>query len=142
MSKKIALGTAHQIDEGIGVSEVPQSLEERVAALENQIFELVKSLNEFSRTRLKDKREQERFDQMGDGLNQDGIPIGISLFGSTTKFGGVEKYLTVREDGYYLGSKKCTSLSAAAEEVSGVRRSGLVFWKFPDGRTVKETLGK
>jgi hypothetical protein len=144
MTRKLALGEAHQLEEeGVGVAEKPVTLQERVEALENQVFELIAALNEFNRTRLKDKREQERFDEFAaQEVNKDGIPIGTILMGKTTKFGGLEVFLTVRSDGYYIGEKKQTSLSAAAENVSGVRRSGLVFWKLPDGRTVKEAFGK
>ena len=44
------------------------------------------------------------------------------------------------EDGYYIDNVKYYSLSAAAEAVSGVRRSGWTFWKLVDGTTVKEAF--
>ncbi|RLI56702.1 MAG: hypothetical protein DRO87_07760, partial [Candidatus Thorarchaeota archaeon] len=45
-------------------------------------------------------------------------------------------------EGFRVGDQIYKSLSAAAEAVSGVRRSGWTFWKLPDGRTAKEAFGK
>jgi hypothetical protein len=148
MKRKVALGEAHATtDKGIGQVEAPATLEQRIAAIENQLHELVAAFNEICRTAIKDKRQQERYDQMAAATadvhsNNDGIPIGTTLVGTTTKFGGLERFLIVREDGYYLGDKKCTSLSHAAEEVSKVRRSGREFWKLLDGKTVNEAFPK
>jgi len=70
-------------------------------------------------------------------LNKDGIPIGTICLGASEKSPFLF-YLTVETDGYIVGSKKFASLSAAAEAVSLVRRSGWTFWKLVDGRTLKE----
>jgi hypothetical protein len=50
--------------------------------------------------------------------------------------------MEVEIDGYRIGNFKYASLSAAAEVVSGVRRSGWVFWKLPSGETLKELYKK
>ncbi len=72
-----------------------------------------------------------------DNINKDGIPIGTVCLGATEKSPFLY-YLTVVVDGYVVGSHKFASLSAAAEAVSFVRRSGWTFWKLIDGRTLKE----
>ena len=69
--------------------------------------------------------------------NKDGIPVGTVCFGATEKSPFLY-YLTVESDGYIVGSHKFESLSAAAETVSLVRRSGWTFWKLLDGRTLKD----
>jgi len=72
-----------------------------------------------------------------DNANKDGIPIGTTCLGATEKSPFLY-YLTVKADGYTVGSQKFASLSAAAEAISFVRRSGWTFWKLVDGRTLKE----
>lgn len=74
-------------------------------------------------------------------VNKDGLPIGLTCIGITEK-SAFTFFLTVRENSYSIGNKEYGSLSAAAEAVSGVRRSGWVFWKLPDGRTLKEVYKK
>jgi hypothetical protein len=74
------------------------------------------------------------------GLNKDGIPVAMPLFGESTK--GGKSFLTVHQDRYKIGDKEYDSLSAAAEAVSGVRRSGWTFWKTPEGKSVKEAFGQ
>ncbi len=69
--------------------------------------------------------------------NKDGIPVGTMCFGATEKSPFLY-YLTVGVDGYVVGSTKFASLSAAAEAVSLVRRSGWTFWRLLDGRSLKE----
>jgi hypothetical protein len=64
------------------------------------------------------------------------IPEGTELHGKTK---GVNFYCVVRNGGFYVGTTKYDSLSAAAQGVNGgTRVSGLIFWKLPDERTVKE----
>lgn len=139
MGTKIPLGAAAPAS--VAVMGTPQTLEEKVEALALQVAELMKAFNVINSTRMKDKRQQQIYDEfpMMDA-NKDGIPIGVSLVGSSER-GGI-KVLTINPDGYYIGNKKFDSLSAAAEAASGVRRSGWTFWKLPDGRTVKEAFGK
>ena len=71
-------------------------------------------------------------------LNNDGIPIGTILLGTTKD----QTYLLIVDElgEYMVGYTKYTSLSAAAEAVSGVRRSGWTFWKLSDGTTAKESF--
>lgn len=68
-------------------------------------------------------------------LNKDGIPINMVFLGTTF---GQSFLLTVHKFNYSIGNKTYETLSAAAEAVSGNRRSGWAFWKGMDGRTVKE----
>jgi hypothetical protein len=63
------------------------------------------------------------------------IPEGTQLYGTTKS---VNYFCLVKDGAFYVGTKRFESLSAAAQGVSGVRRSGWTFWKMPDGRTVKE----
>ncbi len=140
MGEKIALGTA-VANSGVAVVREPVTIEEKVSALQKQVEDLVKAFHTINSIRVKDKRQQEVYDSPGfANANKDGIPIGLSLMGTSVK-GGIH-VLTVNADGYYIGITKYDSLSAAAEVVSGVRRSGWTYWKLPDGRTIKEVFGK
>lgn len=70
-------------------------------------------------------------------LNKDNIPINTLLIGVSM---GRPYILTVNKYDYCVGTKTYDTLSAAAEAVSGNRRSGWVFWKTSDGRTAKEAF--
>jgi len=72
-------------------------------------------------------------------LNKDNIPINTLLIGVSL---GKPYILTVQKYNYRIGSTEYETLSAAAEGVSGNRRSGWVFWKTSDGRTAKEAFNK
>lgn len=72
-----------------------------------------------------------------ENANKDGIPVGTICLGATEKSPFLY-YLTVGAENYVVGLQSFASLSAAAEAVSHVRRSGWTFWKLPDGRTLKE----
>jgi len=112
----------------------PQSLEERVCMLETMVTNLL----QINAGLLIDKPEggDNAYDT---SLNKDGIPFNLCFVGVDRT--GFPRILTAREDGYYIGNIKYNSLSAAAEDVSGiVRKSGWVFWKLPDGRTAKEAF--
>jgi hypothetical protein len=74
----------------------------------------------------------------GGALNKDGIPIGTVCTAITERHPSILFYLTVRAAGYQVGSKIYDSLSSAAKDISGVRRSGWTFWKMPGGGTLKE----
>lgn len=147
MGKKIALGTALE-QVGTAIVEKPATLEERVAALQRHLEELTVAFHAVNSIRIKDKRQSEAQtihstpSMLPDNknTNYDGIPIGMSLLGISTR-GGIH-VLTVKTDGYYIGIRKFETLSAAAEFSSGVRRSGWTFWKLPDGRTLKEAFGR
>lgn len=70
--------------------------------------------------------------------NKDGVPLNSSFVGFTKK--SVYPYVLVvdKNGNYKVGDKSFKSLSASAEFVSGVRRSGWTFWKLFDGRTMKD----
>lgn len=139
MGEKIALGAAAKST--VTVMDETITLEERVKALQRQVEDLVKAFHTINSIRIKDKRQQEVYDNPYlANANKDGIPIGLSLLGTSVK-GGIH-VLTINADGYYIGITRFDSLSAAAEAVSGVRRSGWTYWKLPDGRTIKEAFGK
>lgn len=67
------------------------------------------------------------------------IPYDILFIGRSK---GRQYTMIHTNEGFKVGSKVYPSLSAAAEGVSGVRRSGWTFWCLPDGRTAKEAFGK
>jgi hypothetical protein len=110
---------------------------------EERIFLLEEQMRHMQRIIIRMKKQQIAVDDPNAPLpvpsnsNKDGIPIGTVCFGATEKSPFLY-YLTTAEDGYVIGSKKFESLSAAAEAVSMVRRSGWTFWKTLDGRTLKE----
>ncbi len=130
MVQKIALGQAVQSSGvGVAISKKELSDQERIDILEQQINYMQKMIQS-----LKVKKTPSN-------LNKDGIPIGLECWGTTEKV----PYLLTMEveiDGYRIGNFKYASLSAAAEAVSGVRRSGWVFWKIPTGETLKELYKK
>jgi hypothetical protein len=109
--------------------------EERIHLLEEQMRHMQRVI-----IRLR-KHQQEPTPPtvVAENLNGDGIPLGTICYGVTEKSAFLT-YLTVEEDGYVVGSKVFQSLSAAAEAVSLVRRSGWTFWKLLDGRTLKEAF--
>jgi hypothetical protein len=134
MGKNVPLGKAAPAAKEVAVDE-PKSVEERLAAMQYQIDQLAAAIDASARSKLKRQPAAP-----GVNLNKDGIEMGMSLLGYSRR-GGVH-FLTVAPDGYYLGAQRHNSLSAAAEAASGVRRSGWTYWHYPDGRNVKETVGK
>lgn len=102
------------------------SVDERIKLLEEQVEYMSAAITSFTNPKPK-----------VDGANKDGIPVGTVAIGITEK-SQFKFYLTVLENGYQVGTKVYDSLSAAAEAVSKVRRSGWTFWKLMDGRTMKE----
>lgn len=134
MGKKIPLGSERK--EARAVITTPATLEERVDLLQHTVSELVKTVKDF----IEDGPSRRRIGAQLEEINNDELPIGLCLIGISTR--GGTSALTVRNDGYYVGQNRYDSLSAAAEAVSGVRRSGWTFWRMSDGRTIKETFGK
>lgn len=133
-SKKQALALGRSPAKA-GVAKVirPRSIEDRLTAIENMIAMLA---NNISNTEDKPVRNLNAYD--GLPMNKDGVPLNMSLIGHS-KFGA--RILFVAEDAYYIGNEAYNSLSAAAEAASGiVRKSGWVYWKLPDGRSLKEAL--
>ncbi len=132
MGIKVALGKA-SVKAGKAIVVKAKSTEDRLDVLENMVATL---LDLSSRVMNGEKPEQSLNAYAGMPKNRDGIPIGISLLGQS-KHG--PRILSVTEDGYYVGSTQYQSLSAAAEDVSGIiRKSGWVFWKLPNGKSLKE----
>lgn len=109
------------------VSPKKLPVEDRLALLEEQMAYMTKAIHAFT--------NQEK--DVPEGANKDGIPIGTVAIGETEK-SKFKFYLTVLADGYQVGTITYDSLSAAAQAVSKVRRSGWTFWKLMDGRTLKE----
>jgi len=119
----------------------PQTIEERVQALEDQYAHMM-SMNDNLFSMLKEVRAyvQAEHDKRATQAIQKtklALPEGIVLSGTTR---GLSFFLQVKDGGFWVGNTQYPTLSAAAEAVSGVRRSGLTFWKLPDGKTVKEVF--
>lgn len=136
MGDKIPLGG--QSTEGV-VMTTEASLD-KVKLLEQRLNELAAIINQTNLVRLKEKRGSRRMEALQEGLNKDGIPVGITLVGHSSKYG--TRFVLTLEDGYFLAGQKYDSLSAVAEAASGVRRSGWTFWRTASGKTVKEEYGK
>jgi len=121
--------------------------EERVATLERQVEEMMKIIMAL-RFRLKNKN-QRKIEKAVElpvinaphGLNKDGLPNELVCIATTEK-SAFPVCMTIKQDGYQMGLQVYPSLSAAAESISGVRRSGWAFWRLPDGRTLKEAFKK
>lgn len=92
-------------------------------------------------TALLKKQESSKPKVIEGETTKDGVPINMCLVGISRK-NDFPYILITKEDGYYIGNTKYNSLSAAAEAVSGCRRSGWTFWKTVDKQTLKEALGK
>ena len=116
--------------ENQSLQEEVEELKLKIASMSEMLYMFRKSINSRARS-----REQQNDDGI---LNSDGIPTNTCYVG----FSKVSEYpfiLTVGNDGKYkVGDIMFPSLSASAEHVSGVRRSGWTFWKLLDGRTLKE----
>lgn len=80
------------------------------------------------------------------GINKDGLPVGLRVQAEVDGIGEVtlkvdkRKYTVVNVGGTELTEgKKFNSLSQSAEFFSKIRRkSGWVYWRLQDGRTLKE----
>ena len=126
--------------------EAPLSIEQRIAYVEmvmkqhttslDSLYQIVKEI------RGRDPNQDEIDKKIDDSKDKgkDEIPVGTVLKGMTN---GTPYWCVVKTDGnFYVGINQYKSLSAAAEGVSGVRRSGWTFWRFDngknEGKTVKE----
>jgi hypothetical protein len=134
MGDRIPLGKA-AVRSGTSIMIKPKTPEERITALESQIRTIQNRLP--SKPKETDREEGVLNVIDGEDLNRDGIPVDINFIGLSNN---IPYVLTVKEDGYYVGSNCYQSLSSAAEAVSGCRRSGWTFWKLLDGRTAKEVF--
>jgi hypothetical protein len=144
--KCVALGADIEEAELVEVlEEQPGNIDEEVAVLKNRVNHLTSALDSmFSMVKeLQDDVHQERDHTLTAVIeekkkeNKVEIPEGTVFTGHTK---GLSYFLQAKEGGFYVGITRYDSLSAAAEGVSGVRRSGWTFWKLPDGKTVKEVF--
>jgi len=99
----------------------------------DSLFSMMKDI----RSRINSKKDFAIKNRMADSKTGLRIPEGTELMGTTH---GVPYFLVAKSGKFYIGTREYLSLSAAAEGISGVRRSGWTFWKLPDGRTVKEAF--
>jgi len=132
-----ALGAAPTAAAGTCLAVDPANLspEERILLLEEQMRHMQRVIIKLR----KDQHGSPKPALPAANFNKDGIPIGTVCFGATEKSPFLY-YLTVDAEGYTVGSTQFASLSAAAEAVSYVRRSGWTFWKLLDGRTLKDAF--
>jgi len=127
------------------VDAQPVTDTEKIAALEKRVFCLTNALDSlFAIVKdIRDDASRESDNKISSMIeakkkeNKVEVPEGTVLTGKTS---GLSYFLQVRDGGFYVGITRYDSLSAAAEGVSGVRRSGWTFWKLPDGKTVKEVF--
>ena len=141
-NEAVALGEDFEIQE-VEIEAPPETTEGRLSFLEHISKQHTESLDSLYRI-VKEIRgrtvNQEQIDRNIDKAKaKDEIPVGTILKGMTQ---GTPFWCVVKPDGYYVGINRYESLSAAAQAVSGVRRSGWTFWHFDngkhEGRTVKE----
>ena len=135
---KVALGAAEEKNDSC------LALDPGKLAAEERIFVLEEQMKHMQRVLCKLRKEAHGTSAPKPALpagnmNKDGLPIGTTCFGATEKSPFLQ-YLTIEADGYVVGSLMFHSLSAAAEAMSGVRRSGWTYWKLLDGRTLKEAF--
>lgn len=139
----VALGDEGPEVEVAEVEQPPANDHERMNVLEQRINQLalaidsIHSILKKMRDRVEGKKNFAINQKIEKVKSENKIPEGTVLTGVTK---GVPYYLEVKNGGFYVGVCKFDTLSAAAEEVSGTRRSGWTFWKLPDGRTVKEVF--
>jgi len=133
----IALGQAvSNKNMAMAVSKSRLSDEERINILEQQVAHMSKII---AGLKGKNKKTTNAYQDPTGHVNKDGLPVGLMCYGVTSKY-PFPIFLEVEEGGYLVGTTPYESLSAAAEAVSGVRRSGWAFWKLNDGTTLKEAF--
>lgn len=128
------LGKVKKVKDPVKDQDLVKQLEDFKLQLDSmaQIFRLLRKTAAKSKSSPAEAAEAEPL------FNHDGLPLNSSYIGLTSK-SQYPYILMVDEDGAYrVGNEKFASLSAAAEHVSGVRRSGWTFWSLFDGRTLKE----
>jgi len=137
----VALGEDIEDVIEIAHEEEPVSLEDKISSIEKRIFNITSSMDSLFQM-VKELRDSSKADidkkvneKISESKEKAEIPEGTELVGTSR---GINYFCMVRSGGFFVGITKYASLSAAAEGVSGVRRSGWTFWKLPDGRTVKE----
>ena len=136
-NKLIALGTGVEMG-GLAESKEPRTTAERLDRLEEKLEAMTRAFHATRHMLAKKESNANIVDEVfgGEPKNKDNVPLNSTLIGVTQ---GLPYVLVVNELGEYMvGKNTYMSLSAAAEGVSGVRRSGWVFWKTADGKTAKE----
>jgi len=139
--KEIQLGRGLP-SQGVAVTKEPETIEERVKMLEERFHAMTIAFHATRNMLAKKEAENNIVEEVfgGQPKNRDGIPLNTTLMGVTK---GITYILIVNDLGEYIvGNSKYPSLSAAAEAVSGTRRSGWTFWYANDGRPAKEAFGK
>jgi len=137
MKKQTAvLGQAVSNNAVVAVTESKLSDKEMVSILRQQV-EYMQAV--IQKLKAEAKQPSQNAYAAGTEVNKDGIPVGLVCHGVTSKSHFL-LFLEVEEDGYIVGATKYDSLSAAAQAVSGVRRSGWTFWKLASGTTLKEAF--
>ena len=118
----------------------PNSVADRVELLEKKLEAMTKAFFVARKSLLKKNIDEEAHANFDPNTNKDGLPYNTCYIGTSQ---GIPYILTVDATGRYLVADQVFStLSAAAQAVSGVRRSGWVFWKLLDGRTIKDVYRK
>lgn len=139
----VALGEDVDVEVADAEKRQPGSDAEEIIFLKEQMSNAISMLdNLFLMVKeLREKVDKDRDKVVADAVqvkrSDASLPEGTVLHGTTQ---GMSFFLQVRDGGFWVNNHKYDSLSAAAEAVSGVRRSGWAFWKFADGRSVKEAL--
>lgn len=134
---RAALGVAPAVDTCLAIDPIKLSNADRILVMEEQMRHLQRVIIRLKKTGV--NIDAPLAVPALENANKDGIPIGTVCIGATEKSPFLF-YLTVEADGYVVGSQKFASLSAAAEAVSLVRRSGWTFWKLVNGTTLKEAF--
>lgn len=138
MPSKVELGKVMDMEAGVSSLVEPKTVEDRLSVLETKVEMIFERLEEHGIVERK-RPIPEPIIETNPDINKDNIPFHQNLIGVTR---GETFVLTVRPDAYYVGTTPYPSLSAAAEGVSGVRRSGWTFWGLADGRSAKEAFKK
>ena len=116
----------------------PESFQEEFEDMRLKLDSITEMFYIFKKRYNEKKNKKSKKVKTKDISNKDGIPLNSSFIGYT-KNSNYPFILIIDAHGKYkIGEKVFNSLSASAEFVSGVRRSGWTFWKLFDGRTLKE----
>jgi len=142
--KCIALGEEDTSEEIAQVepATAPVSVEQKLEALETRMLHMTNSIDSLFQIvkGLRDKSSKDQDIKINETIEKkkkdQKIEIPECTLHASSK--GLSYFCRVAADGFYVGATRYDSLSAAAEGVSGVRRSGWTFWRMPDDRTVKE----
>jgi len=124
----------------VSVSNKELSVEEKLAVVETRLALMTRAFLA-SRLELKEIKEKMLNCIKPQSENRRGtIPTGTILYGTTK--GKKCLLIVLGPNKMKVGNEEYPSLSAAAEAVSGVRRSGWAFWCTEDGKTAKEFFNK